>query len=99
MKRDWLNVFLPLWAVGSVAWTITSFTLLPIAFRRPLLYSPHGVWTSTLFDVTTVDWEVARALVVVIGPPVLAIVIALTVVACELIWGGRREKPWPGSPR
>ncbi len=99
MKRDWLNVFLPLWALGSVAWVITGFVLLPIAIRRPVFYSPHAVWTSTLFDVTEVDWEVARALAIVIGPPGIAIIVALAVVACELLWGSRREQPRPGAPR
>jgi hypothetical protein len=99
MKRDWLDIFLPLWAVGSTAWVITGFSLLPVAFRRPLLYSPHGVWTSSLFDVTRIDWEVARALSIVIGPPGLVVIIAMIVVACEMIWGRRRPKPRPGAYR
>jgi len=92
MKRDWLNIFLPLWALGSIAWVIVGFVMLPIAFRKPLLYSPNAVWTTTLFDVTKVDMEVLRALVVVIGPPGIAIAVALTIVAVEQIWGHRRSQ-------
>jgi hypothetical protein len=92
MKRDWLNIFLPIWALGSVAWVIVGFVLLPQAFRKPLLYSSNAVWTTTLFDLTHVDMEVARALAIVLGPPGIAITVALTIVAIEQIWGHRRPQ-------
>lgn len=92
MKRDWLSIFLPLWVLGSLAWVITGFIMFPIAFRRTLFYSPNAVWTTTLYDLKLVDMEVARALAIVIGPPTVLIVIALTIVAAELIWGNRRER-------
>ena len=87
--KDWLRIFLPIWALGTVAWITTGFILIPESFRRPLLYSSRAAWTSTLFDPTNLDTEVARALAIVLGPPVLAIVIALLVVAVEQVRGKR----------
>ena len=92
MKRDWLDMFLPLWALASVAWITVAFVLKPVAFQRPMLYSPNAVWTTTLFDLTRVDMEVARALAFVFGPPTVLIVAALSLVAVEMLSGKRREK-------
>jgi hypothetical protein len=78
--RNWLDVFLPLWAVGSMVWVTAGFIILPDAFRRPLLNSPHGIWTTSGFDLVLIDWKAAHALLIVIGPPTAAILIALAVV-------------------
>ena len=91
--KDWLRIFLPLWALGTVAWITIGFILLPEAFRRPLLYSTRAAWTSTLYDPTNLDMEVARALTIVLGPSVLAVVIAVLVVAVEQV----RRKRGPGK--
>lgn len=91
MKRDWLDRFLPLWALGSVAWIVVGFVRWPIAYQRPMLYSRNAVWTTTLFDLTSVDMEVARALAIVLGPPTVLILGALALVAFEMLWGWRRQ--------
>ena len=91
--KDWLNVFLPLWVVGSIAWMIGGFVMLPTAFRQPVLYSANGVWTTRGYDPVNIDWDVARALAIVIGPPVVAIVIALMVTIYEKIKEPARPKP------
>ena len=87
--KDWLRIFLPIWAFSTVAWITTGFILLPEAFRRPLLYSSRAAWTSTLYDPTNLDMEVARGLAIILGPPTLVIVIALLVVAVEQFRGKR----------
>ncbi len=87
--KDWLRIFLPIWALGTMAWITTGLILLPEAFRRPLLYSSSAAWTSTLYDLTSLDMEVARALTIVLGPPALAVVIAMLVVAVEQFCGKR----------
>ena len=78
--RNWLDVFLPLWAVGSTVWVTAGFIMFPDAFRRPLLTSGNGVWVTSNYDLQTIDWKAAHALLIVIGPPTAAILIALAVV-------------------
>jgi|GEM_PF-5744482 len=90
--KDWLGVFLPLWAVGTVAWIIAGFVMVPESFRRPVLYSANGVWTTRGYDLVNIDWEVARALAIVLGPPIVILIVALTIVLCESLWGKQHPR-------
>ena len=89
--KDWLRIFLPIWAVGSVVWMVAGFVLLPNSYRKPVFYSANGVWTTSGYDPTNIDYEVARSLAIVIGPPLLAIAVAMAIVFYETMWGRRRS--------
>jgi hypothetical protein len=92
MKKDWLGVFLPLWAVCTIAWVAGGFMLVPSAFRMPLITDHGQVWQDSSYDFSNIDWVVARQLAMIVLPPIVVVIVAM-VTATRQERRRRREQP------
>lgn len=88
MKKDWFATFLPIWALGSVAWITAGFIIYPDAWARPLLGAKWELQQPMMADLTIVDWPIAGALAIIVGPTVVALVVAIAIAATQQ----RRER-------
>ncbi len=83
MKKDWLETFLPIWMFGTIIWMIMGFVLMPEAFRRPLIRDEHELWIPMMYDITSIDPEIAAKLGIIIGLPALLALTAVLITAVQ----------------
>jgi hypothetical protein len=93
MNLAWLDRFLPIWLFTSLFWVVAGFIMMPNAFRLPLIANPGLRWMSRMYDPTNIDWSVARQLLVIFGPPTLAITTAAVIFTVQLVRYKRTHPP------
>ena len=93
MNKNWFDYFLPIWALGTIVWVTAGCILFPDSWSRPVFSTDWALEQPAIFDVTSVDWEVARQLAIVVGPTVVSFLVAFTIMAAQRIAEKRRTPP------
>lgn len=95
MKKDWLAVFLPIWAIVTLVWMTLGFIFFPDAYGRPLIANTWALDVPKIYDPTNIDPVVAAQLGLIMGVPVLALFAALSI---AFVQRTRAKRDGPAAP-